>query len=196
MYDELIFMLDEVCDNFDDMANDSGFDMSIFEYNPREAFRLDLALFLMYLSASDGEINWDEAEFISKVMGTDYGPSNFNELIQALNIYSVEFESKVPDTFKFIIDYENVLFDVGYDNSSVSETMIEMYQEFATAFINIDGDEHINEIQDSQIYISMMKDYRKNNSKSLIRGAVGFEGNRRGAVKTPSKGGVRAPKKG
>ena len=53
--------------------------------------RMELGMFMMYLSASDGTIKWDEAHLISDMCNLDLTPNNIGDFIRKNNIYSTEF---------------------------------------------------------------------------------------------------------
>ena len=58
--------------------------------------KTELAMFMMYLSASDGEIKWEEAMMISELCDLSLSPNNISTFIRENNIYSTDFEKTVP----------------------------------------------------------------------------------------------------
>ena len=152
--------------------------------------RIDIAKFMMYLSASDGEIKWEEAEAISFYCGLDITPNTLGQFIRENNIYSTEFESTAPATLQLLVLLSNAL-----DNPEISEGFITTCNEIGKQLILSDGYVNDNEVSDYNIYINMMERYLDENldsRKSVISGFV----KPGGSVSAPSKSSVMAPKKG
>ncbi len=159
-----------------------------------EDARMDMGLFMMYLSASDGQISWDEASIISDICELDLSPNDLGRFIRENNIYSTEFEQTVPDTFRILVQADND-FLAGENDVSGSEAMLGMYKAIGEALIKSDDDVDDNEVNDYKIYINMLQEYRDKNYKGASGGATGFV-KKGSSVSAPAKGGVIAPKKG
>lgn len=181
-------LVDEMCNAIDLAASKVGIN------DAGGAARMELAMFLMYLSSSDGQISWEEANFISKLCDLNVSPSQLGDFIRSNNIYSTEFENKVPVTFNLMITVDNMLYDMGKKDMSASEIMITTYRGVGEILIKVDDNVHDNEKKDYNIYIHMLEEYRDKNYKGA-RVVSGFTKNS-GSVVAPSKGGVIAPKKG
>ena len=159
--------------------------------------RFEVGKFLMYLSASDGEIKWSEASVISTLCELDLSPERIGDFIRENNIYSTEFENTVPTTLQLIVQVDNIQ----YENKTMKEDidgpqlLINLYKWAAEYFVASDGDVDVNEETDTHIYISMMEDYINNNSTRRKSSVLGFSKNS-GGVSAPVKSGVSAPKKG
>ncbi|MCD8190081.1 MAG: hypothetical protein LUD78_07660 [Clostridiales bacterium] len=161
-----------------------------------KAFKGELAMFLMYLSASDGEIKWDEASVISDLCDLNLTPQSIGDFIRKNNIYSTEFESKVPATLDLIVKADNLLIKMNMDNglSDVPNLVISTYKYAAEQLIMADGTADANEHNDCKIYIDMMERYVRNNSDRRKSSVSGFTKNT-GGVSAPTKSGVSAPTK-
>lgn len=57
----------------------------------------------MYLSASDGKIEWNEANNIAEYLEMPATPEVVNGVIREQNIYSTEFEKKYPSLFRWLL---------------------------------------------------------------------------------------------
>lgn len=157
--------------------------------------RMELGMFMMYLSASDGTIKWDEAHLISDMCNLDLTPNNIGDFIRKNNIYSTEFEQKLPVIFELMVKVDNALYDAGRSDLSVSDSLLDTYKALGQAIIQSDREVDDNEVKDYKIFISMLEEYRDRNYKGAAGGATGFTKNT-GSVSAPPKGGVKAPKKG
>lgn len=161
-----------------------------------KAVKLEMAMFMMYLSASDGEIGWSEASMISDLCEVNLTPQNVGKIIRENNIYSTEFESRVPITLKIVITMDNKLLEMGMgdDLPDVPTVVVDTYKAVAETLINADGDADDSEQTDCHIYLDMLEDYVNNNSVRRKASVSGFKKNS-GSVSAPTKSGVSAPKK-
>lgn len=164
------------------------------------ATKAEIARFLMYLAASDGEIQWSEASCISYLFDLNFSPQTLATFIRENNIYSTEFENQAPATFKFAVGIDNKLYesnvkeitDADYD---LPKALISVYQMAANFFINVDGDEAANELADLKIYLNMMNSYYDENTARNKESVSGFSKNTASGVTAPTKSGVPAPQK-
>lgn len=160
--------------------------------------RFELAQYMMYLSASDGEIRWEEAKLISEVCQLGFQtPQQVSAFIQENNIYSTEFEESVPLSFKILIQADNKLIDMGSTNeANICELVVFIYKSLGELLMNSDGSSSTNEETDCNIFISTLEDYAHNNSKRYTSTAYTHSKNYT-SVAAPSKNGsVIAPRKG
>ena len=117
--------------------------------------RMELGMFMMYLSASDGTIKWDEAHLISDMCNLDLTPNNIGDFIRKNNIYSTEFEQKLPVTFELMVKVDNALYDAGRSDLSVSDSLLDTYKALGQAIIQSDREVDDNEVKDYKIFISI-----------------------------------------
>ncbi len=182
-------IVDKTCDMIELVGTHGGLDEGI-----GEASKIEIGMFMMYLSASDGTIQWDEASIISDICDLNLSPSNLGDFIRDKNIYSTEFESKVPVTFKLMVTADNELRKAGVDVTG-SDLLLETYKAVGEALVKADGDVDENEVSDYKIYINMLERYRDENLNGGS-GVSGFKKNNNSSVSAPSKSGVAAPRKG
>lgn len=153
-------------------------------------FRLDVARFLMYLSASDNKIAIQEAEVIAEMCGIDLPPEELGKIIKESYIYSEAFEKHVPRSLEMAVILDNAF--NGDVEGLLSDIIINTFQLAGKELIEADGKAEDVEIRDYNIYINMLEDYKVKELKSNLNNATGF---------TKEKGpvlndGVPAPKKG
>ena len=160
------------------------------------AAKFEIAKFMMYLSASDGEIQWSEASMISDLCGLNLTPQTLGTFIREQNIYSTEFESKVPVTLQIMVTMDNKLIELNLadDVPETAGLILNTYKLAAEMLMNADGNIDSNEQADYQIYLNMLENYVNNNAVRRKRSVSGFMKNS-GAVNVPTKSGVSAPKK-
>lgn len=164
------------------------------------AAKMELAMFLMYLSASDGEIKWSEASTISYLCDLDLTPQTLAAFIQEKNIYSTEFENKAPVTLQMAITVDNRLYeskaiDVTDEDMDLPKALINAYEIAANYLINADGDAAANELADLQIYLNTMNEYYTENTVRNKASVSGITKNTSSSVAAPAKSGVSAPQK-
>lgn len=181
-------LVDTMCSAIDQIAS-----MTSLPDGTGKAARMEMGMFMMYLSASDGTIEWDEARTISDICELNLTPNELGKYIRENNIYSTEFEQKVPVTFQIMVKADEAMRANGIDVSG-SDAMISAYKAVGEALIKSDGDVDDNEVSDYKIYINMLEEYRDNNLNGGS-GASGFIKNS-GSVSAPPKSGVSAPRKG
>lgn len=191
---QLKHLVDVMCGIMEDFGVDHGLDSGI-----GDVAKYELASFMMYLSASDGNIRWEEAQVISELCDLSLTPESLGDFIREHNIYSTEFERKVPISFKMMVDIDNAIIDAKNDSADAtgSSGLLDVYKAVGAELINADDDVHENEINDFNIYISMLEEYRAKNYKGDKSKTTGFVKNGTSSVIAPSKSGsVEAPKKG
>ena len=162
-----------------------------------EGAKSEIAMFMMYLSASDGEIKWEEASWISEICDLNLNPQTLGDFIRGQNIYSIEFENKVPTILKLVVEVDNKLIEMGMKDEvpDGAALIIDTYKNVGIAMMESDGNVDDNEENDFKIYIDVMESFVSQNSMRRKQSTSGFTKNTGGVV-APAKSGVSAPKKG
>ncbi|MDD6685880.1 MAG: hypothetical protein PUE47_08900 [Lachnospiraceae bacterium] len=177
----------------DDVFQNAGADA-----HDGQVAKFELAQFMMYLSASDGKIEWSEVNNISQYLGLNLTPEAVNQLIREGNIYSTEFEQKVPLSFQAVVNADNVLWDNGERETCTADMLLNLYKAVGEELIKADNDVDNNEQQDFNIYITMLDNYINDNDKYKKNGCV-YTGIKKGTgssgIDIPLKSGVSAPRK-
>lgn len=163
-----------------------------------KACKYELATFMMYLSASDGTIDRTESKVIGYYTGLDMTPQQIGDHIRENNIYSTDFENRVPETVKLLVKADNLVYQ---NNGNVeqfgSELMLKAYRGLADELAGADGEVSLNEKADIDIYIGNIERYIDDNLLSRKGGATGFTKSKgSGGIQAPTKSGVAAPQKG
>jgi hypothetical protein len=188
---ELKVLVDYLCETVEKVVEKFGAGSNL-----RNVARLEVAMFMMYLSASDGTIKWEEAKTLSEICGLNLTPNNIADLIRKQNIYSTEFEDRVPVSFQMMVAADNALKKQGLTSDvSAADLMIKVYKEIGEALIKSDSDVDDNELRDYNIYINMLQEYRDKNGGD-VSGTTGFTKNSGSSVSAPNKSGIAAPRKG
>ena len=157
--EEIKEVVDKMCTVLEKIGKAMG-----LEEGTGQAARYEIASFMMYLSASDGKIMWEEAKIISEMCDLNLTPESMESFINDQKIYTPEFETKVPAMFELMVNADNRLFEVG-ETISGSDIMLETYQTVGEALIKSDNDVDENEVKDYKKYLIMMDDYRNQNYK-------------------------------
>ena len=130
----------------------------------------DLADFMVYLAMSDGVITQDEADEISLMsekagLGIDADPAVIAWSAKTGNIFSTEFEKKIPFTFEDAVEHDNYMMDWkgGSEVKQLSKFLLAIYKILGKWFIEMDGEATWGEKRNYDIYIKMLEDYRAAN---------------------------------
>jgi hypothetical protein len=147
--------------------------------------RMDLARFMMYLSASDGVIVPEEAETIKDYVGIDFTPEQVRDFLSKNNIYSAAFEHTVPESVKKLVALDNRLRrSENPPEEDASEVLLALYKEIGNEMIGSDGDVDIREETDLYIYLTTLDKYLADN---LISREKDREGKMAVTVPAPRK---------
>lgn len=163
-----------------------------------EIAKMGVVQFMMYLSASDGKIEWSEADNISQYLGLSITPEAVNKFIREQNIYSTKFEETVPLAFQALVNADNLLWDNGSRETCSADMLLNLYKAIGEELIKADNDVNDAEMQDYNIYINMLSNYIMQNDKFKQQGGVytGLHKNTgENSVDAPVKSGVSAPRK-
>lgn len=171
---------------YEKVGNRPEFDGLLEGMTVKELLRLEVARFLMYLSASDGQILQEEVEFVSEYLGEveeELTPESVNELIKENNIYSREFENTAPMILRFTVMADNKAYEAGeFADSMPSEMLVDMFKSIGQDFIACDGDVDEQELADWETYMKTLNNYIKTHLHKFQ------DGNRSdGAVVAPAK---------
>lgn len=161
----MINQMYHLCDVLDD--GPLGMTQIDPEQTMKGCLRAELTMFLMYLSASDGNIAWEESEFIRDYLDWNLSANEIERFIKENQIYSTEFENKVPLSMKLFVRADNVVYDnEGYNESLISETLYRAYEMLGKFFLACDGDITGREVEDLTIYLNTLQEYIQNEVKS------------------------------
>lgn len=133
----------------------------------RESFRLDLAQFCMYLSASDGRVSGGEVLFFKVALGFDTTIDELISTIKKEGVYSESFESKVPLTIRTLVEMESKLIAAGIDAAGITDNFINFYYDLGCGMIQADDDVNDNELRDLNIYMSTLYNYAGSSNRRV-----------------------------
>ena len=157
-----------------------------------DLFRMELGNFLIWLAASDGVIKWSEAYFISDCLEQDLAPTSVVAYMRKSDICWDEFAQQVPLSFDMSVQIDNQLFEQGQD-STVSDTLFNLYLEFGSMIATADGDIDEQEQINYDAYLTMLNSYLDDHL--LCRGAAAPDPGADRIAELNKKASVNAPKK-
>lgn len=170
----------------------------------KDVLKLEVLCFLGYLAASDGVISWSESRYISNLLDVYMTPDKLNELIQDKNLYSTEFEERVPAIMQIFVAFDNAVYnspeanDVIGDDGELSDVLFKMYMIVAKGLIEANGrttdsmDE--NEENDLQTYLGTLRNYIDENvERHQVDVVTGYGKNTK--KEDDATDGVTAPRK-
>ena len=90
-----------------------------------------------------------------------------HQFIVEEQIYSTEFEEKVPLSMQVFVRADNAIYDVkGHNDSLGSELLFNIFESLGKEFLACYDDVSDDEIRDLTIYLNMLKNYINNEVKS------------------------------
>lgn len=150
-----------------DTLEEKGFWMASGRIPFREAFRLDLANFCMYISASDGRVSGGEVLFFKVALGFETSIDELISTIKEQGIYSESFETKVPLTIKTLVSAERELAAAGIDVDGITDNFVDFYYDLGCGMIQADDDVADNELRDLNIYMSTIYNYAGSSNRRI-----------------------------
>lgn len=192
------YKLKELLKKTSDLVGTVISDMDLDIDEPEKVAANDLLFYMMYLSASDGKIQWAEAKTISEYFDEDLKPEDINEILQRTNIYSTEFEQRAPLSLMAVVDADKILWNNGSRDSCMADSLLFLFKQIGKELIESDSNVDEAEKSDYQIYINMMTDYIMENDIFKLDGGVRTglkKSSGNNYVDAPTKSGVSAPRK-
>ena len=153
-----------LCDSIDQLPNirEDKLDMSL-----RDLLHAEIISYLMYLSASDGRVDYKEADFLGQVFDTLYTPSEVTKLIKEFDLYSVEFERTIPYVLRAFVKCDNLRIQHGQNvEKPTSKLLVSFYKDIGEFFCVYDGCVATEERADMNIFMSNLTTYVSNELKS------------------------------
>ena len=148
----------DLCDHYDHSPQNTPDKRA--NKRTREILQLDVSSFVMYLSASDGRVNYTEANYVSDLLGFRATPDQITQLIKDVNIYSTEFEQRPPLSLQIFLREDNRMIAAGMDSDKYSaQVLIDLFGMIGKDIITSDNDVAANERSDFNIYIGMMQKF-------------------------------------
>lgn len=148
-------LLPKLYDVLDRVENLSGLDMSKFHL--RDAFRLEVCTFLLYLSAGDGRLTATERDYINDLLDYNYSLDAYADFVKQNHIYSEEFEQKVPVTLQITGNVDQKVKQVDPSIPPFVPTIIDFLESVGAEFVCCDGELARQEKMDYHIYISNLR---------------------------------------
>lgn len=133
----------------------------------KNCVEVELVNYLMYLSAADGEIAWEESAFIRDYLEYNFTTDEIHQFIVENKIYSTKFEETVPLSMKVFVRADNAIYDEeGHNDFLASELLFDIFECLGKEFLACDDDVSDDEIRDLTIYLHMLENYINNEVKS------------------------------
>lgn len=153
-----------LCDSIDETP--VGIKQISSEITLRDVLMFDILNFMMYLSASDGYVSEKEARFISELFEKNITPEAATALIKKNDLYSTEFEEKIPLSLQVFVKADKMMLEAGKRlDDPVHELLIQFFETTGKALSLVDGEE-VNEKTDLKIYIDNLNAYARRESLS------------------------------
>ena len=158
-----------------------------------DVINYDLANFAMYLSCSDGEIQWSEAVVLEEQCGISLTPEEIRNHVEEHSIFSREFETKVPLSIYMAVELDKYCRNQGKPlNKPICQIGVDIFSSLAEEVIAADFDIDEAELSDASNYIAMLNKYidenalerKKTDSPKKVAVKVGIK---KESIKAPKK---------
>lgn len=124
---------------------------------------IDIAQFMMYLSAADGRLDENEVRLFNVITGYTDGVSSIRNFIEEHNIYSTEFESTVPISMRVAVEIQYNLMRVmdKVPEMPLPEILFTIFEQIGEELIAADGGVTYTERRDLNIYLDTLRGYMR-----------------------------------
>lgn len=159
----------DYCDALDKDGIGISYVAPKLDMSTREVIELNMTDFCLYLSASDGVIAVKESEFIREYMGYNLSVSDMRDSITEHNIYSEEFEKKIPLSVITMVKADNYLYNhdgsahIDKPDSPRSKFLVKLYEKIGRELLACDDNISENETRDLAIYTGNLTEYVNQN---------------------------------
>lgn len=160
-------MITQLCELSDTLDEGSFGVAQTSNITLKNCVEVELVNYLMYLSAADGEIAWEESAFIRDYLEYNFTTDEIHQFIVENKIYSTKFEETVPLSMKVFVRADNAIYDEeGHNDFLASELLFDIFECLGKEFLACDDDVSDDEIRDLTIYLHMLENYINNEVKS------------------------------
>lgn len=156
-----------------DFIQEKGYvEQATFEYKLSDIFKIDLADFIMYLIASDRNINMQEVDVFRYLTG--FGGETFDSIknhIENNGVMSYDFQSKIPISLQIMVSATNkiVQYNPEVNMSAAIELYIFSYVLAGKEIMRSDERVSYQERRDYELYISNLISYVNEHSYARFK---------------------------
>ena len=169
-YNEIVVVTEQIMDQIDELVELIGNmsqEMRMLEdgdneVNLKEAIRIQIGEFLMYLAAADNNITDLEADYISIFLGSGASADNLHRYIEKNAATYVDYGKNVPIILSLSVQLDNSIIQQADDSHIVSPLILGTYAILAVILIYC-GDVPEQQITKMNEYIGNLKAYIKEN---------------------------------
>ena len=122
----------------------------------KDTFRIDTAMFMMFLSSTDGSLSRSEVDLMDAVTGYNTDPKLLVALIKEHKLNSVKSGVRTPKSLKAAVSYGKEKQDM-----SLAEDMLRFYRMFGQLLIDSYNGAERAEETGLELYISNLEKYMK-----------------------------------
>lgn len=171
-YNELFDGLYKATEKMDRVVSDVVSKFNLGEDNFENIFKRELGVFMMYLSASDGDISPLEEKAIRKVCGIEMSADEIAEFVKENNVCSADFVGKVPASLELMVAAGKLMEDM--DKSLFARGLIETFRLVGEALVDCERNESLESVDSAvdcesqnvermernlNAYLDMMQEY-------------------------------------
>lgn len=153
-------IIDEYVDLFNTINNKTNVldALGIESFTFDKIIRIEILNYWLFLTASDGVISDDEVDFINAVLDYDFSASDCKEVIIECNIYSEEYENRIPFIVIATVYAEEYAWKWHRKRIDFINDIIGFFDLIGSTLLNADGYVHSTEIADHSGYMGNLRD--------------------------------------
>lgn len=156
----------ELCDAFDNSPLAKKTIDPNRKLTTKEILRIELSIFIMYLSASDGNIVYQETRFLKDYLNWNLSSNEVQQIIRERHINGTEFRTNVPISMKLFVMMDNALYAVDASNTNyASKMLLQLFESLGKEFLVCDNDVNYREAENLTAYLDLLQSYIKSELK-------------------------------
>ena len=159
---ELLEISLKACDDLD--RSDKEISNYIQSGNCRDMCRLCLNLFNIYIAISDDNLDDKEIDLVNSIVGTHFGKTEFDKIIDKAGIRKGNYDKQVPVILRAFVDADNYE-DRSAGGCPLSVTLYDLFATSGVYVMSVDETININEYENVVSYLAAMYKYIKQNLK-------------------------------
>ncbi len=133
---------------------------------PDQATKMELCFFVMYLIFDGDFFDEAELEFFEEACDYHQDRENWYDMIELGRVDTDEhYLSEPPQIIRFMLELDNVLYELGKDYSCV-DTIMAAYRSVGDVFINIRGYPDEKREAKMRAFSDIVREYRREHSRN------------------------------
>lgn len=157
--DENVFLMKQLINQIGDKMEELGKFIDNPEIN-KKMVKHNFTLYALYLTCSDGQIGYSEANLLNQLFDENESPQFWKEYADYAHVYSKEFERAIPPLVRYAVACDIASYKSG-TSSKIGSGVINAYKTLGALIVTADNNVDRNEATDLTMYLDMLNSYAK-----------------------------------